>query len=71
MASVSMESSLGKFDPTNYLEAVYDNFCEFVDLYAYVYEAITKEPPESANIQDLGAEWHEQKFLGCFAGRNL
>ena len=55
MASGSMESSRGKFDPTNYPGAVYDNFCEFVDFYAYVYEAITKEPPESANTQDLRA----------------
>ena len=56
-----MESSLGKFDPTNYPGAVYDNFCEFVDSYAYMYEAaVTKEPPESANTQDLRPTWHEQ-----------
>ena len=75
MASWSIESSLGKFDPTNYPGAVYDNFCEFVDSYAYVHLAITKEPPESANTQDLRAAWHEQnkrhQFLGHFTSHNL
>ena len=55
-----MESSLDKFYPANYPAAMYDNFCEFVDSYAYTYEAVTKEPPESANTQDLRSAWHEQ-----------
>ena len=38
-------STLGKFDPADHPADLYDSFINFIDAFAYEYEAITKEPP--------------------------
>ena len=63
-----------KFDPEEHQNNVYDAFAEFVEEFAYEYDAISKEPPRDL---DAAAEtaWVLQNkrkvFLGKFATRNL
>ena len=63
---------LQKFDPVDHPGNVHAAFCDFVDSFAYEYEAIAKPAP--AGTTDLAA-WTAQdkrkQFLGRFASRNL
>ena len=66
--------STQKFDPEEHTNNVYDAFCEFVEEFAYEYEAIAKEPPKDLDAAGKEA-WVKQNkrkvFLGKFATRNL
>ena len=65
-------STLGKFDPADHPADLFDAFINFIDAFAYEYEAITKEPPSGES--DV-AKWHDlnrrKQFLGKFASRNF
>ena len=65
---------LQKFDPTNHPGNVYDAFCEYTDVYRYVYQAIARAPPAGTAAENVPA-WKEQdmriQFLGQFAARSL
>ena len=69
MASAQM---LHKFDPAEHPGNTYDAFCEYVESFAYEYEAIAKAPP--AGTTDV-AGWiavdKRRQLLGRFASRNL
>jgi hypothetical protein len=66
--------STPKFDPEEHQSNVYDAFTDFVDEFAYEYDAMAKEPPKDLN-EDQTAAWIQQNkkkvFLGKFATRNL
>ena len=63
---------LFKFDPANHPGAVYDAFLEFIDSFAYEYEAIRKPAPAGTENE---AAWLEQdkrrKLLGHYASPNM
>ena len=63
---------LRQFDPAEHPGNVHDAFCEFVDRFAYEYEAVAKLPP--AGTEDAVA-WtaldKRKQFLGRYASWNL
>ena len=67
-------SVLCKFDQEEHKGSALQAFQEFVDSYAYEYEAIAKDPPKDLD-DNARAAWIEQNkrkiFLGRFASRNL
>ena len=67
-----MTSALQKFDPAEHVGNLYDAFVEFIEAFAYEYEAIAKQPP--AGTADTAA-WFEQdkrkQLLGRYASRNM
>ena len=70
--STSALQRLTKFDPAEHPGDLYDSFCDFIDSFAYEYEALSRGPPAGhANP----AEWSEQdkrkQLLGRCASRNL
>ena len=66
--------STHKFDPEEHQNNVYEAFGEFVEEFAYEYDAIAKEPPKDLDDPAKTA-WIQQNkrkvFLGKFATRNL
>ena len=65
-------NQMGKFDPEPHRENVYDAFNEFVNAFAYEYEAIAKDPPSDTVNKESWVELNKRKiFLGRFASRNL
>ncbi len=66
--------SIPKFDPEEHQNNVYEAFTDFVDEFAYEYDAIAKDPPKDLSEEDKAA-WIKQNkrkvFLGKFASRNL
>ena len=74
MQSSSTTGALPKFDPEDHKGDVLQAFKEFVDSYAYEYEAISKDPPKELDAAAKAA-WIEQNkrklFLGRFSSRNL
>ncbi len=68
------KATMVKFDPEEHQNSVYEAFCEYVDEFAYEYDAIAKEPPKDLSA-DEKAIWVQQNkrkmFLGKFASRNL
>ena len=66
--------STPKFDPEEHQSNAYESFCDFVDEFAYEYDAIAREPPKDLEAQAKAA-WIQQNkrkvFLGKFASRNL
>ena len=67
-------SGLPKFDPELHKGNTYDAFVDFVDSFAYEYDAIAKEPPSSLKEPAEIDAWIQQnkrkQFLGRFASRN-
>lgn len=67
-----MTTSLSKFDPGDHPNNLYDAFENFIESFAYEYEAITKQPPAGTTDPE---EWHEinkrKQFLGKFASRDF
>ena len=51
-----MTTSLSKFDPGDHPNNLYDAFENFIESFAYEYEAITKQPPAGTTDPE---EWHE------------
>ena len=72
--TMAVQAGLSKFDPNAHPGEVYDAFVEFVDAFAYEYEAICKDPPAGLDETQKTA-WIDQnkrkQFLGRFASRNL
>ena len=68
-------SGLPKFDPELHKGNTFDAFVDFVDSFAYEYDAIAKEPPnhlkEPAEIDAWIQQNKRKQFLGRFASRNL
>ena len=63
---------LQKFDPADHPGNVYDAFCDFVDSFTYVYEAVAKPAPAgTADLDAWTAQDKRKQFLGRFASRNL
>ena len=66
--------STPKFDPEENQHNVYEAFCDFVEEFAYEYDAIAKEPPKDLDATQTTAWIGQNKrkiFLGKFASRNL
>ena len=65
---------IGKFDPELHPGNVYDTFCDFIDAFAYEYEAVAKEPPTELD-GDARKLWIQKnkrrQLMGRFASRNL
>lgn len=65
---------LPKFDPELHKGNTYDAFMDFIDSFAYEYDAIAKEPPSTLKEQAEIDAWVQQnkrkQFLGRFASRN-
>ena len=63
---------LRQFDPAEHPGNVHDAFCEFVDRFAYEYEAVAKLPP--AGTEDVAA-WtgvdKRKQLLGRYSSWNL
>ena len=74
MQSSSAATALPKFDQEDYQGNAHQAFQEYVDSFAYEYDAIAKEPPKELDAAGKAA-WVEQNkrklFLGRFASRNL
>ena len=63
-----------RFDPEEHQKNVYVAFCEFVEQFAYEYEALDKQPPKDLEPAAKTAWVLQNKrkvFLGKFATRNL
>ena len=62
-----------KFDPAEHPGNLYDAFCEFIDAFAYEYEALPGRTPPTGTTDT--AAWTEldkrKQLLGRFASRNL
>ena len=60
--------------PEEHQNSVYEAFCDFVDEFAYEYDAIARDPPKDLNAAAQAA-WIQQNkrkvFLGKFPSRNL
>ena len=70
------EAKIEKFDPSDAPDNLLESFNDFVSSFAYIYEAIAKEPPTTLAEDEAGkARWIEQQkrkvFLGKYASRNL
>ena len=63
-----------EFDPEEHQNNVYEAFLEFVEEFAYKYDAYSKDPPKDLD-NAAKAAWIQQDkrkvFLGKFASRNL
>ena len=72
---MATSAALDKFDPEEHKTNVYDKFTDFIDSFAYEYDAITKEPPKDLPDEAAKTAWIEKNkrkiFLGRFASRNL
>ena len=65
-------TQLPKFDPAEHAGNVYDSFVEFIEAFAYEYEAIAKPPPTGTTDVTAWTELDKRRqLLGRFASRNL
>ena len=72
---MATSAALDKFDPEDHKISVYDKFTDFIDSFAYEYDAIAKEPPKYLPDEAAKTAWIEKNkckiFLGRFTSRNL
>ena len=75
-ASKDNDVKIHKFDPSDCPDNLLESFNDFISSFAYIYEAIAKDPPATLAEDAAGkARWIEQQkrkvFLGKYASRGL
>lgn len=66
------EASLAKFDPEACPQGTFEAFSEFVDQFAYEYDAIAKNPPREETDTAAWIQQNKRKiFLGKYSSRAL
>ena len=64
--------NLSKFDPEAHPQGVYEAFCDFIEQFAYEYDAVAKDPPKDATDAVAWIESNKRKvFLGKYSSRTL
>ena len=65
-------ANLGKFNPEEHPNGVYEAFCEFLEEFIYEYDAVAKDPPKDTTDPAAWVEVNQRKiFLGKYCSRSL